>query len=133
MAFSLFERSFGSVFSIMSSLVMIVFVIAFGLIIYRVIQGAAQWSRNNSSPVLSVDARVVAKRMDVSHHHHSTGDLATKHYSSSTTYFATFEMESGDRLELRLPDREYGMLAEGDYGKLTFQGTRYKSFARDKA
>lgn len=26
--------------------------------------------------------------------------------------------------------REYGMLAEGDIGKLTFQGTRYLSFER---
>ncbi|MBS7238901.1 MAG: DUF2500 family protein, partial [Acetatifactor sp.] len=27
---------------------------------------------------------------------------------------------------------EYGMLAEGDCGKLSFQGTRYLSFERSK-
>ena len=53
-------------------------------------------------------------------------------YSSSTTYFATFEVESGDRMELKVSDKEYGMLAEGDIGKLTFQGTRYKSFERNR-
>ena len=37
---------------------------------------------------------------------------------------------SGDRLELRLPGREYGLLTEGDTGLLTFQGTRYLSFER---
>ena len=28
------------------------------------------------------------------------------------------------------PGLEYGMLAEGDAGRLTFQGTRYLSFER---
>ena len=39
-------------------------------------------------------------------------------------------MESGDRMELRVSGREYGLLAEGDRGQLTFQGTRYLSFVR---
>jgi hypothetical protein len=52
------------------------------------------------------------------------------HTSSSTTYFTTFEVESGDRMELRVPEKEYGMLVEGDTGRLTFQGTRYKGFER---
>ena len=38
---------------------------------------------------------------------------------------------SGDRMELRLSGAEYGMLAEGDRGRLTFQGTRYLSFERE--
>ena len=38
--------------------------------------------------------------------------------------------ESGDRLELRMSGREFGTLAEGDKGKLTFQGTRYRGFER---
>ena len=42
----------------------------------------------------------------------------------------TFEVESGDRIELELSGTEYGMLAEGDYGKLSFQGTRYLGFER---
>ena len=50
---------------------------------------------------------------------------------ASTTYYATFQVESGDRMELRLSGAEYGMLAEGDRGRLTFQGTRYLSFERE--
>ena len=53
------------------------------------------------------------------------------HTTSSTWYYATFEVESGDRMELALSGSEYGMLAEGDTGKLTFQGTRYLSFERE--
>ena len=62
---------------------------------------------------------------------HNDNDMSMSN-SSYTTYFATFEVESGDRMELKVPDNEYGMLAEGDIGKLTFQGTRYKGFERGK-
>ena len=42
-----------------------------------------------------------------------------------------FEVESGDRMEFAVQGQEYGLLIEGDYGKLTFQGTRYMGFVRD--
>ena len=45
-------------------------------------------------------------------------------------FHVTFQVESGDRMELPVSGREYGMLAEGDIGKLTFKGTRYLSFER---
>jgi len=35
-----------------------------------------------------------------------------------------------DRIELCVSGTEYGMLVEGDTGRLTFQGTRYLSFER---
>lgn len=107
----------------------ITFVLVFGVIIFVVIKGISQWNKNNHSPVLIVDARLVAKRTDVSHYHNNTGNGAM-HTSTSTTYYATFEVESGDRLELCVSGYEYGMMAEGDYGRLTFQGTRFKSFER---
>lgn len=75
--------------------------------------------------MLSVDAVVVAKRTNLSHHHHDN-----MHNSSSTTYYITFEVDSGDRMELKVQGTEYGMLIEQDKGKLTFQGTRYLGFKR---
>lgn len=42
----------------------------------------------------------------------------------------TFELENGKRLELGVKDPEYGMLAEGDRGRLSYQGTRYLGFER---
>lgn len=51
-------------------------------------------------------------------------------HHSSTRYYATFQVESGDRMELAVSGPEYGMLAEGDRGTLTFQGTRYLGFER---
>lgn len=75
--------------------------------------------------MLSVDAVVVAKRTNLSHHHHDN-----RHNSSSTTYYITFEVDSGDRMELKVQGTEYGMFIEQDKGKLTFQGTRYLGFKR---
>ena len=33
-------------------------------------------------------------------------------------------------MELSVPEYEYGLIIEGDYGYLTFQGTRFISFER---
>ena len=51
--------------------------------------------------------------------------------TTSSWYYVTFQVESGDRMELQMTGSEYGMLAEGDRGRLTFQGTRYVSFERE--
>ena len=120
-------------FFIIPVIVVIGFIFVFGTIIARSIKGAAQWKRNNDSPVLSVSATVVAKRADVSYYHHNHHDTnAMSHTTSSTTYYVTFQVESGDRMEFTVRDAEYGLLVEGDAGKLAFQGTRYLRFERQR-
>ena len=80
---------------------------------------------------------MVAKRTDVSHSSSANaGDMSGAHgYDTSTftSYYVTFQVESGDRMEFEVSDMEYGMLAEGDSGELTFQGTRYLNFRREGA
>jgi hypothetical protein len=119
-------------FSIIPVIVVLGFIFVFSIIIVRSIQNAKQLKRNNESPVLTVDAAVVAKRADVSHYHHNAASTDMNHMSSSTTYYATFEVSSGGRMEFQIRDTEYGMLVESDTGKLTFQGTRYLGFERSK-
>ncbi|MGG1575126.1 DUF2500 domain-containing protein [Fictibacillus sp. NRS-1165] len=41
-----------------------------------------------------------------------------------------FQLEDGERIELRVKGQEYCMPAEGDTGELSFQGTRYLGFNR---
>ena len=108
-------------FEIMFTLSFLMFFAVFFIVIF---QNVRQWNRNNQSPRLTVDAKVIAKRTNVSRHH-SNG-----HTHRSTTYYVTFEVESGDRMELKMQGCEYGLLIEGDTGKLTFQGTRYLEFQR---
>ena len=113
---------FGIMFFLMFSLVI-------GMLILTAIRGISQWNKNNHSPRLTVEATVVAKREEVTPHQHNTGNH-TMHLSTSTWYYVTFQVESGDRMELGVGGYEYGMLVEGDLGRLTFQGTRYISFER---
>ena len=108
----------------------LVFFLILGAFVVQLIRGIAQWGKNNKSPRLTVDATVVSRRTNTSSHVHNTGAGAS-HMDYSTRYYVTFQVESGDRMEFPLSGREYGMLAEGDRGKLTFQGTRYLSFERN--
>ncbi len=123
---------FDFMFDSMSVIVPVMFVVVIGMILFTVVRGIAQWNKNNHSPVLTVPAKVTGKRTSVSgggmHHQ---GDHMV-HDSSHTFYYATFQVESGDRMELGLSSQEYAMLAEGDTGRLTFQGTRYQGFDRDR-
>ena len=116
---------FNLLFSIFPFLFIAVFVIVIGAFIVSAVRGAKTWSKNNASPRLTVSAQVVTKRTQVSHHHHQDSMSHT-----STAYYATFQVESGDRMEFSVSGSEYGMLAEGDMGSLTFQGTRYLGFER---
>ncbi len=112
----------------------IMFLAVFGIIIVILVKNLKQWNKNNHSPRLTVDATVVTKRQNVTHSQSANaGDVTGAHgytTSSTTTYYATFQVESGDRLELVIPGSQYGYLAEGDRGRLTFQGTRFLSFER---
>lgn len=111
--------------------VFIGFILVFGLIIINAIKGISQWNHNNSQPVLSVPAVVVSKRTDVSSSMHNDANDIGHHHHTYTTYFASFEVESGDRIEFQVKGQDYGILVEGDSGKLTFQGTRYLGFERN--
>ena len=112
-------------FTIVPIFITVIFVLVVGGIILTVVRGIWTWSKNNASPRLTVSAQVVTKRTQVSHHHHQD----SMHHTS-TSYYATFQVESGDRMEFSVSGSEYGMLAEGDQGNLTFQGTRYLGFER---
>ena len=114
---------FGVTFSIMQIMVPVMFVLVFGIIIVTMVRGVGEWNKNNQSPKLTVPATVVAKRSDVHR------GIETMH--TFTSYYVTFQVESGDRMEFEVSDMEYGMLAEGDSGELTFQGTRYLNFRRE--
>ena len=124
------DPGFGMTFSIMQVMVPLMFVLVFGFMIVTLVRGVGEWNKNNHSPKLTVPATVVSRRTAVSHHHHGN---EMHHTHTSTSYYATFQVESGDRIEFLVSGTEYGMLAEGDRGMLTFQGTRYLNFRREGA
>ena len=105
----------------------IVFILIIGVFVVTFVRSILQWNKNNHSPRLTVPATIVAKRSQVTRHHHAGEHM---HSHSSTRYYVTFQFESADRLELHVPASEFGLLAEGDRGELSFQGTRYLGFIR---
>lgn len=120
------------------------FMVVLGIIIFGIASNIAEWSKNQASDVRMRNVRVVAKRTDVRRsagithmNHHSTG-TGTHHStpvhtsgSTFTTYFVTFEfLDDGSRIEFRLPDKQYGLIAEGDFGILNYQGTQFNAFER---
>ena len=119
------DPGFDVTFSIMRIMVPVIFVLVFGIIIVTMVRGVGEWNKNNQSPKLTVPVTVVAKRSDVHR------GIETMH--TFTSYYVTFQVESGDRMEFEVSDMEYGILAEGDRGMLTFQGTRYLSFQRNES
>lgn len=128
--YNAFDGGFGLMGSLFPVIFFTIFAVTIVAIVVSVVKGAQQFGRNNASPVLTVDCAVVAKRTSVSRHHHTDSNNMMMG-TTSTSYYVTFQVESGDRMEFSVSGREYGMLAEGDRGKLTFQGTRYKGFVRE--
>lgn len=106
----------------------LIFFLVAGIIIVNIIRGIGEWNDNNHSPRLDVEATMVTKRTNTTHHH-DANNVAMSH--TDTTYYATFQVQSGDRMEFRVSGLEYGMLVEGDHGILSFQGTRYLGFERE--
>lgn len=111
-----------------SNIFPLLFMIIVGVILFKFFKGVAQWRHNNKQPILTVNSKVVSKRTKTSRQMHNFRD--NQHHHAINDFYATFEVENGERLELLLTGKEYRELEEGDVGKLTFQGTRYHNFER---
>lgn len=97
------------------------FIIVFFILFFAVLaKNIAQWFKNENSPRLTVPAQIVDKRRKTHHGHH--------HHTHS--YHVTFQVASGDRMELKVGRSEYDRLIVGDSGWVSFQGTRYLGFER---
>ncbi len=107
----------------------IIFIFVIGSILFTIFKGIGQWHKNEQSPRLSVPAIIKAKRTDVSRS--SNNDNNSLSSSTYTTYYLTFEFESGDRTEFHVSGKEYGLVSENDTGILNFQGTRFLGFERN--
>jgi len=112
-------------FDFTGTVIPIFLVVMVGIIAVSAGRGLLQWSRNNSSPMLTVPARIVSKRSEVRQQQDEGTTSRT-----TTSYYLTFEVPSGVRMEFKVDGHEFGMSAEGDRGSLTYQGTRYYGFKR---
>jgi hypothetical protein len=93
-----------------------------GTFIYVITKGVSTWTSNNAAQLVQANCKVVDKRTEV---WGGSGDS-----SASTNYYITFEFEDGSRVELPVRSNQFGLIAAGDQGELTYQGTRFKGFNR---
>lgn len=115
------------IFCMVCILLPMIIVAVLGIIGYAIVRSVKQRQDNKRSPRLTVPAVVVAKRTSGSDYSQPNGGSVAY---TSTSYYVTFQVESGARIELYVMGQDYGMLAEGDTGRLTFQGTQYLGFDR---
>lgn len=112
-------------FDMLGTVLPVFFVVVLGIVVLSAGREAIQWGRNHKQPVLTVKSRMITRRSHMQQVRQDEQGLQTK-----TLYYLTFEVESGDRIEFKVTGEEYGQCAEGDEGRLTFQGTRYIGFQR---
>lgn len=114
--------SFDTKFNVLSVVVIVVFVAVFGFFAFIFVRGIFQWLRNNMSPEETIAAKVVVKRSEVRGGGHN--------FPANTSYYVTFENLDRCRIELHVSGRDYGLIAEGDIGEVSFKGTRFLGFRR---
>lgn len=119
-----FERTFDNfIFSAVPFFIFIVFAIVIMVFVTSLVKGVGQYFRNNGIPEEHISARLISKRT------HTWGGHGNM--SAHTSYYATFEIENGDRIEFPVSSKFSGMHVEGDAGILIHRGTRFIEFERE--
>ena len=105
-------------------------VVILGMIVYLTLKGMQEKKANDAAPIVTVDAKVKAKRIAVHHsaHQQSMNGVPLMAKSHYTTYYATFALEGDQRLELQVSEGQFQRLTEGERGKLTYQRKRFHRF-----
>lgn len=87
--------------------------------------------RRAAAPAATAEALYLDKRTDWGQGLVHLPSHGTMHAGTRPRYFATFQLvETGDRVELSLPEGAYRQLNPGDRGLLTFGGGKYLNFVR---
>lgn len=113
-----FDGGPGFGFNFMFTLIPFIVFCGFVFVIGSMVVKGVKYAGDKTLPIIPAHAKIVSKRTQVWGDH------------SHTTYYATFELDNGQRVELSIPDREIGYLAEGDVGTLSFQGEIFVGFER---
>ena len=103
-----------------------------GMLVYLTLKGVKEKQANDAAPIVTVDAKVKAKRIAVHHsaHQQSVNGVPLMAKSHHTTYYATFALKDDQRLELQINEGQFQRLTEGERGRLTYQRKRFHRFER---
>lgn len=107
---------------ILALVVLVFLTLALLPVILRATTAMRQASRVTNSPERSAEATVLGKRIELP---------AIEGGRTGQRHFATFQLASGERIELELTGHQFGLLAEADQGTLRWKGPRYLDFDRE--
>lgn len=104
--------------------------VIFGMVVYTVLKSQREKKANDAAPVVTVEARVKAKRVTVhnSAHQQSANGVPLMAKRDRASYYVVFALEEDQRLELRVQDHQFQRLTEGARGRLTYQRKRFLKF-----
>ena len=101
------------------------FFLCFGLVLGIIVIGAAAiagyYLYNLAQPLVTRNAKVIGKRTS----------LRQMSGPPQTNYYCSFEFEDGERAEYAIDSGRYGLIAEGDRGKLDTKGALFWDFRRE--
>jgi hypothetical protein len=95
-----------------------VIIIILGILSFVILPRIIRWLRNESAKLVETQGKVISRRANVS----------SRMFGTSTWYYITFEFEENRRIELRVPGNQFGLIVEGDHGKIIFKGSRFINF-----
>ena len=85
-----------------------------------------EWKHNRKLPRLTNDVSILTKRTQIDQFQIKDKKIGRP----TTTYYVTFHLPHNEQIELRIPEKDYRFLFQGDSGRLTFQGTKFFTFER---
>lgn len=106
--------------TVAAALIPLLLLVSFAMVVFIIARGVVQSSRDRSGPVITTPATVLGRRQM----------LLPGTSTARTAYFATFGLPDGNRIELRVPLDQAGLILEGDRGLLTYQGVFARRFER---
>ena len=120
-------------FDSLANFYMISFIVMFCIIIgLSLIIVIRQWWKNRHSPLIVTQATVIDKRIE-EHYIRSKRSAGIGYRTRKLLiYYITFNLEGGEHIEMRTNESVYSELQNGDYGKLTFKGSKYMGFVGEK-
>lgn len=104
----------------MPSIVIFMFLAFFAFVIFS---GVNTYLKNEKSPIVATRAQVVDRRRRTNTHNDANG-----HMHTDETFYLIFGLDTGSTLELRVRRSVYKQAPSGEWGTLTFQGTRFLRF-----
>ncbi len=103
----------------------VVVLVLLGVLLLGVVAFAAvRLLSRGGKPVKTAPATCIALRQD------SEVRAGPTRAGSSTSYYATFELATGERMELAVGESDFEQLVEGDRGTLQWQGWFLRRFER---